>query len=105
LQIHWASRKTWCRHVARFCHPSQIKRNTKSKKHSDKINACSQLGVTWQADPTGFQKCDLGLPLIFFHRGSYNNNSPGTFWYTSYTRSSSSALSCEKVKTKDSFRE
>jgi hypothetical protein len=25
----------------------------------------------------------LASPLILFHRGSYNNNSPGTFRYTS----------------------
>jgi hypothetical protein len=47
VEYHWiyrASCKTWCRHVAQFCHPLQTKRNTKSKKHSCKINACSQLG-------------------------------------------------------------
>jgi hypothetical protein len=38
--------KTWCRHVARFCHPSQMKRNTKSKKHSCKNSAYLQSGVT-----------------------------------------------------------
>jgi hypothetical protein len=40
----------------------QTKRNTKSKKHLCKNNACSQHGVTWQTDAIGFWKCDLGLP-------------------------------------------
>jgi hypothetical protein len=57
-----ASRKTWRRHVARFCHPSQTKRNTKSKKYSCKNNACSQGGVTWQTYAAGLRKCDLTLP-------------------------------------------
>jgi hypothetical protein len=61
-RIYRASRKTRCRHVARFCHPSQTKRNTKSKKHSCKNNACSQRGVVWQTDEIGLRKCDLGLP-------------------------------------------
>jgi hypothetical protein len=51
------------------------KRNTKSKKHSCKNNACRQWGVTWQTDAIGFQKCDLCLALIFFHWNSYNNKS------------------------------
>jgi hypothetical protein len=32
----------WCRQIARFCHPSQPKGNTKSKKHLCKNSACSQ---------------------------------------------------------------
>jgi hypothetical protein len=54
--------KTWCRYVARFCHPSRTKRNTKSKKHSCKNNSRSQRRVTWQTDAVGLRKCDLGLP-------------------------------------------
>jgi hypothetical protein len=57
----YASHKTWCRHIARFYHPLQTKRNTKSKKHSCKNNACSRRGVTWQTDAVGLRKCDLGL--------------------------------------------
>jgi hypothetical protein len=37
-QIYRALRRTRRRHVARFCHPSQTKRNTKSKKNSCKNN-------------------------------------------------------------------
>jgi hypothetical protein len=35
-QIYRDSRKTWCRDVAQFCHPSETKRNTNLKKHSCK---------------------------------------------------------------------
>jgi hypothetical protein len=49
---------------------------TQSQKQN---NACSQHGVMWQTDAIGFQKCDLGSLLIFFHGGNYNNKSPGTF--------------------------
>jgi hypothetical protein len=35
----------------------------------------------WQTDVIG-----LASPLIFFHRGSYNNDSPGTFRYALYDR-------------------
>jgi hypothetical protein len=54
-------KQTWCRHVAQLCHPSQTKRNTKSKKHSHENNACSQRSVTRQTDTIGLRKCDLGL--------------------------------------------
>jgi hypothetical protein len=47
LKLWRGQRKTWCRHVALFCRPSQTKQNTKSKKQSCKNNACSQRGVTW----------------------------------------------------------
>jgi hypothetical protein len=40
---------------------------TRVKKAPCKKNACSQCGVMWQTDATGLQKCDLGLPFIFFH--------------------------------------
>jgi hypothetical protein len=59
--IYQDSRKTRCRTVAWFCHPPQRKRNTKSKRHSYKNNACSQHGVTWHTDAIGFHNCDLGL--------------------------------------------
>jgi hypothetical protein len=59
--IYQASRETRCRNVVWFCHPLQRKRNTKSKKHSCKNNACLQCSVTWQTDAIGFHKCDLGL--------------------------------------------
>jgi hypothetical protein len=36
--------------------------NMKSKKHSCKNNACSQLGITWQTDAISSWKCDHGLP-------------------------------------------
>jgi hypothetical protein len=61
-QIYQASCKTWCRHVARFCHPSQTKRNTKSKNHLCKNNVCSQCSDMWQTDAIGLRKCDLGFP-------------------------------------------
>jgi hypothetical protein len=48
--------------VAWICHPLQTEQNTKSKKYSCKISACSQHGVTWQTDEIGLRKCDLGLP-------------------------------------------
>jgi hypothetical protein len=54
--------QTWCRYIARFCHPSQTKQNTKLKKHSCKNNACPQRSVTWQTDAIGLRKCNLGLP-------------------------------------------
>jgi ribosomal protein L40E len=57
------------------------KTNAKLNKHPCKNSVCSQCGVTWQTDARGLRKCDLGLPLIFFHWGSYNNNSLGTFRY------------------------
>jgi hypothetical protein len=41
---------------------------------------CVQCGVTWRTDAVGLWKCDLGLPSSL-KRGSYNNNSPGTFQY------------------------
>jgi hypothetical protein len=59
--IYRASRKTWCRHVAQFCHPSQTKWNMELKKHLCKNNVCSQHDVTLQTDAVGFRKCDLGL--------------------------------------------
>jgi hypothetical protein len=61
--------------------PSQTKWNTKSKKHSCKNNVCSQRGVTWQTDAICLWSVTLTSPLIFFHWGSYNNNSPWTFRY------------------------
>jgi hypothetical protein len=73
--------QTWCRHIARFCHPLQTKWNTKSKKHSCKNNAYSQCGVTWQTDAVGLQKCDRGLPSHHPSPSSYNSNSPRTFRY------------------------
>jgi hypothetical protein len=54
--------KTWCGHIARFCHQPQTKWNTTSKKHWCKNNACSQRCVTWQPNAVGLRKCDLGLP-------------------------------------------
>jgi hypothetical protein len=59
-----ASRTIWrvCRLVARFCHPSQTKRNMKSNKHSCKNNAYSQFGVMEQTGGICFRKRDLGLP-------------------------------------------
>jgi hypothetical protein len=67
VQWYWqwmyrSSHKVWRRHVAQFCHRSQTKRNTKSKRYSCKNNACSQRDVTWQTDAIGFRKCDLGHP-------------------------------------------
>jgi hypothetical protein len=50
----------------------------KVEKYSCKNSACSQPSLTWQTDAVGLQKCDLGLLLIIFHPGSYNNNSLGT---------------------------
>jgi hypothetical protein len=38
---------------------------TRSRKSTRKNSACSQYGVTWQTDATGFQKCDLGLPYNY----------------------------------------
>lgn len=32
------------------------------QKHSCKNSACSQCGVTWQADAIGLLKCDLVVP-------------------------------------------
>jgi hypothetical protein len=57
------------------------KTKEKSKNHSYKNNVCSQRGVTWQPDATGFRKCDVGLPSHLFHRGSYSNSSPESFRY------------------------
>jgi hypothetical protein len=55
----------------------------KSKKHLYKNSVCSQGGVTCQTDAIDLQNVTLGSPLIFFPQGSYNNNNPGTFQYTS----------------------
>jgi hypothetical protein len=60
-RIYWATLRNWCRHVAQFCHPSQTKRNTKSKMHSCKNNARSQRDVTWETDAIGLQKRHHGL--------------------------------------------
>jgi hypothetical protein len=52
-----------------------------SKKHLFKNNACSQGGVTWQMMQYAWGSVTLTSPIIFFHRGSYNKNSLGTFRY------------------------
>jgi hypothetical protein len=78
LQIYWASHKTWCRHIAWFCHPSQTKWNTKSKRHLCKSSTCLQHDVMWQIDAIGLQNCDLGLPSHLSPK-SYNSSIPGTF--------------------------
>jgi hypothetical protein len=46
--------------------------------YSCKNNTCSQRGVTWQLMQKACGSVTLASPLIFFHRGSYNTNSPGT---------------------------
>jgi hypothetical protein len=51
--------------------------------HSCKNSECSQHGVTWETDATGFPKCVFGFPLIF-PQGSYKNNNLGTSDTTSY---------------------
>jgi hypothetical protein len=76
-----SSTQNLIRHIAQFCHPSQTERNTKLKKHSCKNKACSQHDVKWQTDAIGLWSVTLASSLIFFHQGSYNNSSLGTFRY------------------------
>jgi hypothetical protein len=53
---------------------------TQSQKNTCIKTVCSQHGVMWQTDGTGFIVTLVSL-FIFFHQGSYNNNSPRTFQY------------------------
>jgi hypothetical protein len=48
------------------CHPSHLKGNMKSKKHSCENSLCSQCYVTWQTDTIDLWKCDLGLTSRLF---------------------------------------
>jgi hypothetical protein len=79
-RIYRASHKTWCRHVARFCHPSQTKRYTKQNSTRVKTMRVHSTMSRGRLMQESCRSVTLGSPLIIFHRGSYNNNSLQTFW-------------------------
>jgi hypothetical protein len=61
---------------------------TDKRKHSQKsthVKTKRVHSVASEGRPMQLacENVTLASPLIFFHPGSYNNNDPGTFWYTS----------------------